>query len=126
MADLLEDLQTYFSAKGIMPVQSIFRDASPDKPASAVILYEYIGAGSLPQIAGATRNVQIVARDQSATTAKLKARELYHALETEDGILFLTDSRWSLIYIKQPPFKLKVENDLTYYCFNVSITTYVD
>ncbi|MNB67614.1 hypothetical protein D3C87_865220 [compost metagenome] len=126
MADLLEDIATYFSSKSLANIDQIFRDASPSKPGFAVILYEYEGTGALPQIAGATRNVQIVVRDKSATTAKNKARELHHSLETEDGILNLTPARWSLIYIKQPPFKLKVENDLVYYCFNVSITTFSD
>ncbi|MNU34908.1 hypothetical protein D3C71_234950 [compost metagenome] len=126
MADLIEDFQTFFASKGIAATNQIFRDASPDTDTFAVIIYEYEGAGALPQIAGATRNIQIVARDKSATAAKLKARELYHSLETEDGILNLTDSRWSLIYIKQPPFKLKVEKELVYYCFNISVTTFTD
>jgi hypothetical protein len=126
MADLLEDFSTYFASKGIASVNQIFRDASPETKTFAVIIYEYEGAGALPQIAGASRPIQIVARDKSATTAKLKARELYHSLQTEDGILNLTDSRWSLIYIKQPPFKLKTEGELVYYCFNLLVTTYSD
>lgn len=126
MADLIEDFQSYFVSKGLATVDQIFRDASPETKDFAVIIYEYEGAGALPQVAGASRNIQVVARDKSATAAKLKARELHHSLETEDGILNLTVDRWSLIYIKQPPFKLKTEKEMVYYCFNILVTTFSD
>lgn len=125
MSDLLQDFETYFKSKGIN--KQIFRDTIPDMPDSVIALYEYQGAGSLPQIEGATRPVQIVVRDKSATTAKVLARQLYNLLQTEDSILYLTAERWATIFLKEPPFKLKADDkDRIYYCFNVIVTTYED
>lgn len=125
MADLLQDFESYFKSKNVnIP---IFRDTMPDNPDNAIALYEYQGTRDFLQIDGATRPVQIVVRDKSATAAKVLARQLYSLLKTDDSILYLTSERWTTIYLKEPPFKLKADDkDRIYYCFNVITTTYED
>ena len=125
MADLLQDFESYFKSKNVNTL--IFRDTMPDKPDNAIALYEYQGSKDFPQIDGATRPVQIVVRDKSATAAKVLARQLYNLLQTDDSILYLTAERWAIVYLKEPPFKLKADDkDRIYYCFNVITTTYED
>lgn len=125
MKDLLLDLETYFVSNGI--VTSAFRDTILNEPDTAVALYEFQGSNGLPQIAGALRSVQVVSRDCSATAAKAKAKELYNALITEDGIINLTSERWCLLSLRQPPFKIKVDDaGRVYYGFNIGVTTYND
>ncbi|MMZ45706.1 hypothetical protein D3C75_232950 [compost metagenome] len=127
MQDLLEDIQEYFAVNLLFDKEAIFRDVALDKPDEAVILYEYEGSQGPPQIAGATRSVQVVVRSKSATRAKNKARELHRSLMTETGQVQLTAVRWSLIHLRQPPFKLKEDEEKrVYYCFNAGITTYID
>lgn len=125
MTDLLEDFEEFYIKQGI--VDALHRDTILDEPNEAQAIYEYQGTAGIAQIASSTRSVQIVARSTKATSAKLKAREMYNALVTEDGIINLTDERWALIHLRQPPFKMKIDgNDRVYYCFNASVTTYND
>jgi hypothetical protein len=125
MADLLFDIEAFFVSKGVASI--VYKDMAPDTPDNLIALYEYEGSTYIPQITGATRSVQFVVRDISATVAKTKARELYQSLVTEDGILNLTTERWCVIQLKQPPFRLKVdESGRVYYVFNASIKTYID
>lgn len=125
LTDLLEDLSTYFTASGMNTV--CYRDTMLDDQDDAVALYEYNGQTFAPQVSGANRSVQVVCRSKSPTTAKEQARLLYHALEVEDGILNLTASRWTMVDLASPPFKLKIdEKDRVYYCFNIKFITYPD
>lgn len=127
MADLLEDFGAYFSSAGLLSSTAFGIDHMPDKPASCVAVYEYAGSNGPPQVAGSSRSVQIVVRDESSRAAKMKADEIYRALDVEDGILNLTPERWCAIYLRQTPFKLKVdEQNRTYYAFNVGVTTFND
>lgn len=127
MADLLEDFGTYFSSAGLVTPSAFGMDQMPDKPASCVAVYEYAGGNGEQQVAGVLRSIQIVARDESARAAKAKANALYNALDTEDGILNLTPERWCAIQLRQPPFKMRVDNqNLTYYAFNVGVNTFND
>jgi len=126
MADLLADIQAYFTAAGLVD-GAFFLDASQDTPDKAITVYEYTGETGIPQVASVLRSVQVVARDKAANAARVKANSLYKALQTEDGILQLTAERWCMISLRQPPFKMKVDSaGRTYYCFNVGITTYED
>jgi hypothetical protein len=125
MADLLVDFETYFVAKGVASV--VYKDIAPDQPDILVALYEYEGSNPVAQIDGSSRSIQVMVRDVSAAAAKLKIKGIYNSLITEDGILDLTDTRWCTIYLKQPPFKMKVdESNRSYYVFNVAVTTYID
>jgi hypothetical protein len=127
VSDLLQDFETFYTALGLVSAGTFFRDTMPDKPDSSTALYEYGSSLPVPQIAGALRSIQVVTRDLNATTAKTKARALFNALETEDGILYLTVDRWTTISLKQLPFKLKVDDkERVYYCFNLDVITYKD
>jgi hypothetical protein len=123
MADLFVDFESYFKAKGVL-TEKLHMDSIPQEGNNAVVLYEYEGVGSLQQIGTSTRSLQLVVRDKSARAARLKAWEVYKSLESEDGIIYLTETRWSMIHLRQVPFKLKVdESGRSYYCFNIGITT---
>lgn len=123
--NLLNDIKTYLTNNGVsVPIN---RDYMPDKPDYCVALYEYQGYLPGPQIAGAIRPVQIVVRSNKPTEAYDLSSKILNLLRTEDGILNLTDDRWSAINIRQVPFKLKTdEAGRVYYCFNSDFTTYLD
>jgi hypothetical protein len=127
MSDLITDFESYFISLGHVVIGGIHHDTILDIPDTIVAIYEYQGAPNTPQIASVDRSIQIVTRDKSATNAKLKARVLYDALKTDDGILNLTTERWCMIYLRCTPYKMKVDTkDRVYYCFNLGVTTYED
>jgi hypothetical protein len=123
MADLFVDFQSYFNMQ-LLHDGVLHMDNLPQEGDNALALYEYEGVGSLSQIGSSTRSLQLVVRHKSARAARTKAWELYRSLQSDDGIVYLTTTRWTLIHLRQPPFKLKVdEAGRSYYCFNLSITT---
>jgi hypothetical protein len=127
LADLLSDLKTYFTSAQLVPDSIVFKDYMPNKPDTAVALYEYGGAVDVPQIEGATRSVQVCVRSKSTAEARTIINSLYASLQTEDGILNLTPERWTTVALRQLPFKMKTdEQDRNYYVFNVYFTTYTD
>lgn len=127
MANLLQDFEAYFTSKGLIDAGAFFRDTIPDLPDTAVAIYEYAGLAGVPQIPSVDRSIQIVTRDLSATNARSKCFDFYHALQSDEGIVNLTDTRWCMLIPKQPPFKLKVDDkERIYYCFNIELTTFSD
>lgn len=127
MADLLSDIKTYFTSLGIVPDNIVFKDYMPNKPDTAVAIYEYSGGTPLPQIDGVHRSVQVVVRSKNASEARSKINALYASLQTEDGILNFTPERWAMVYLRQTPFKMKTdESERHYFVFNMGITTYKD
>lgn len=125
MNDLLTDFESFFVGKEL--VTEVYKDIMPTEPNNLMSVYEYEGDSPSPQIAGAVRSIQIVVRDESSVKARTKAKEAYKLLDTEDGIISLTDARWGVIILKGPPFRLKTdEQNRVYYAFNLSITTYID
>lgn len=125
MATLLEDLKSYLVEGGVVPPDLCTLDSMPDKPDYVVTLYEYQGASPPPQIASAHYSVQIVVRAKKSTEAKQKAWDIYKALETEDGYLNITPTRWSMVYLREPPFRMKVDNSgRLHYGFNLGITSH--
>lgn len=98
-----------------------------EEPELAVALYEYEGVSPIPQITSVTRPVQVVVRSKSASQAHKLSSDIYKSLLTENGIINLTVDRWSAISLRQVPFKFKTdEAGRVYYCFNLSLTTYID
>lgn len=127
MANLLQDFETYFTTMGVITAGAFYKNTMLDTPDSAAAVYEYQGSVGLPQIASALRSIQIVARDKTDAGARAQINLLYNSLVTDDGILDLAPLRWSMIALRQPPFKMKVDTaGRTYYCFNVGVTTYTD
>lgn len=126
MAGLLSDIKAYLVGNSLIASSSIFEDSMPDSPDFVAALYEYQGTAPLPQIAGYSRSVQVVVRSKSYAQAKAKCDQFFEALNTEDGILYLTPDRWTLTILLQAPFKMKVDaGNRVYVCFNASITTYL-
>lgn len=128
MTDLLRDIETYLVAKGVVGSARVCIDTMLEYDGTTIALYEYSGKTPLPQITGAVRSVQVVVRDRSAATSRDTARAIYAVLTPgDDGIKYLTPERWCMLFIKQPPFKIKVDDaGRSFYGFNVDITTYVD
>jgi hypothetical protein len=124
---LLRDIKSYVVANTGINTSIITLDAMGDSPDTAIALYEYEGVSPIPQITSVTRSVQVVARSKSASEAHRLSSEIYRSLLTENGILNLTADRWSAINLRQVPFKFKTdEAGRVYYCFNLSLTTYID
>lgn len=123
MADLLFDFETYFKTHNAL--NELYKDYMPDKPDEVTVVQEYQGSSPIAQIASVDRSLQFVVRSKSAATAKTKAKELYKLLQTDDGILNLTPERWCMIFLRQTPFKIKVDDsNRVVYGFNVGVTTY--
>lgn len=123
--DLLYVVKSYLSNSGIES-GIIHLDAIPSEPPKAVALYEYGSSVPSPQIAGAVRSVQFVARDKTATAAKQMAWAMFKALDSEEGIVALSPERHAVVELKQVPFKLKVDTaGGVSYAFNANITTYI-
>ncbi|MNO66696.1 hypothetical protein D3C76_574920 [compost metagenome] len=127
MADLGKDFELYFANLGLLEDFAFGIDIMQHSPDAAISVYEYSGGGGAPQIAGAARSMQVVVRHSDPYTAKVKADALYHALDTDDGIIHLTPERWGALTLLQTSFKMRTdESDRVYYGFNLSITTYID
>lgn len=124
---LLRDLKSYIVANTDIESKIISVDAMGEEPELAVALYEYEGVSPIPQITSVTRPVQVVVRSKSASQAHKLSSDIYKSLLTENGIINLTVDRWSAINLRQVPFKFKTdEAGRVYYCFNLSLTTYID
>lgn len=125
MATLLEDIVTFLIDQGAVQGDGvdIFRDYSPDKPDTAIVLYEYMGGPITIGIDVSNRRVQISNRALSATTAKETSWKLYNILNTPiTPIRWLTPIRWATIVAQQAPFKLDVDtNKRVIYGFNITI-----
>jgi hypothetical protein len=127
MANLGEDFETFFATVGLLSDYAFGIDIMQHSPDAAISIYEYAGGGSAPQTAGAVRSIQVVVRSTEPLQAKVKADALYHSLDSDDGIVNLTEERWGAVTLLQTPFKMRVdEKDRVYYGFNLSITTYID
>lgn len=128
---LLLDIILYFKSKSLVEDDGIdaFRDFTPEKPDNLVALHEYRGSPSIPQDPRVHRSVQVTVRDLNADTSRQRAVDLFQALYTTDETrrIDFTPDRWGQVYLRQPPFRMKMdENNRTVYCFNVGITTTIN
>lgn len=130
MNDLLRDFKDYFKGKGLVTEENCSLDymASTKDPNNVQIaINEYQGVAGRAQDPSAHRSIQIVVRSQRVSDARGKIKELYNSLLTDNHIIQLTPERWGMLYLRQPPFKYKVdENHRVHYAFNLGITTYLD
>lgn len=130
--ELLLDVATFLVANLIATGDGvdIFRDFTPEEPDSLIALHEYAGDPSSLYDPAVHRSFQVSCRDKNANTARLKALEVFEALrDAQDGAgkVDLTSTRCGQVYLRQTPFKLKVdENARVYYAFNVGITTTIE
>ncbi|MNM22025.1 hypothetical protein D3C81_323940 [compost metagenome] len=127
MADIFEDFETYFTAQGLLDETPLQFDGFQTVPDKAVAIMEYEGASAPMQVTGTYRSFQLVVRDKSVLGARTRAHAFYRSLYVPMGILNLTEERWIQLVLKQPPFKLKIdEAGRTYYCFNFGANTFID
>jgi hypothetical protein len=126
---LLLDLATFLVANELATEDGVdvFRDFTPEEPDSLIALHEYAGDPASLYDPAVHRSVQVSCRDKNADTARLKALAVFNALkDAQDGAgkVALTSTRWGQVYLRQPPFLLRRdENARVYYGFNVGITT---
>lgn len=123
---LLLDIVTFLTVKGVVAGDGVdaFRDFTPEAPDSLVALHEYPGDPATPYDECVHRSVQVTVRNKDADIARQKALEIFKLLNTDNRIVYFTPTRWGQVYLRQPPFKIKQdENDRVYYGFNVGITT---
>ena len=125
---LLLDIVEYFVSNGLADGdgEDCFRDFSPEEPDDVIVLYEYIGSPAVDFDEIVHRSVQVTVRSKDPDVARDKALALYKILYVEDGSrrVDFTKSRWGQVSLRQPPFKIKIdENDRIVYGFNMGITT---
>lgn len=129
---LLLDIVTFLTTEELVVGDGVdaFRDFMPEAPDSLVVLIEYKGDAMHLYDPTAHRSVQVSARDNDADAARNKALTIFKAFQEaqmEDGRVDLTTTRWGQVYLRQPPFLLKRdENNRTIYAFNVGITTTIE
>lgn len=107
-----------------------FRDFTPEEPDNIVVIHEYKGDPASLYDDAVHRSVQISVRNKKADVARQKALEIFKTFrdaQNEDGKIVLTTERWGQVYLRQPPFFLKRdENSRTLYAFNIGITTTIE
>ena len=129
---LLLDITLFLVSKSVATGDGVdvFRDFTPEEPDSLVALHEYTGDPASLFDPIVHRSVQVIARDPDADVARQKAVEIFKTLwdeMKEDGRIDLTLERWGQLYLRQPPFFMKRdENNRTYYAFNIGITTTIE
>ena len=126
---LLEDIVTYFTAKGLIEGDGVdaFRDFKPEMPDNIVSLHEYKGDPVSMYTDVVHRSVQVVVRNKSAVAAQDLAKKLCKALlddMADNKRVDFTPTRWGQVHIRQAPYKFSQdESDRVLYGFNLGITT---
>lgn len=129
MNPLLLDIATYLASRGLVQGDGIdvFRDFYPEEPDDVVVLYEYKGDEVLPYEDKVNRSVQVAVRSPDADTARTKALSIFKALQSETCLIYFTNDRWGQVYLRQSPFKIKIdENSRAVYGFNIGVTTTIE
>lgn len=126
---LLLDIALFLVAKSLATGDGIdvFRDFTPEEPDTLIALHEYNGDPASTYDPSVHRSVQISCRNKDANTARQKALDIFQAFQAAQsyvGKVQLTTERWGQVFLRQPPFRYKTdENDRVYYAFNLGITT---
>lgn len=128
---LLLDIVTFLTSNRVIEGDGIdaFRDFVPEAPDNLVAITEYAGNPMVPYEPTAHRSVQISVRNKSADEARKKALEIFKVLqpESEDKRVDFTPDRWGQVSFRQPPFRMKTDNnDRVTYGFNMGITTTIE
>jgi hypothetical protein len=129
---LLEDIGLFLVANNIATGDGIdiFRDFTPEQPDSLIALHEYNGDSASFYDSSVHRSIQVLSRDLNADAARQKTLDIFTAIpaaQSAIGIVHFTSERWGQVFLRQPPFKLKVdENNRVYYAFNIGITTTIE
>lgn len=129
---LLLDIVLFLVSKSEVTADGVdvFRDFTPEGPDSLVALHEYAGDSVSTYDVSVHRSVQVITRDRDADLARQKAVKVFKALQDArgyDGRVDFTPTRWGQLYLRQPPFFMKRdENNRTYYAFNIGITTTIE
>lgn len=126
---LLLDMVLYLQSNGLVEGDGIdaFRDFLPEAPDNVVTLYEYAGDPVVNYERAVNRSVQVLVRNINANNARSAALEIYKVLYSTTTRVDFTPSRFAAVYIRQPPFKLRIdESNRTIYCFNLGVTTSID
>lgn len=123
---LLLDIVSYLKDNSFVTDDGVdaFRDFMPDDPDNIVVVFEYNGMPPSDDGHYTNRSIQIAVRNASADAAKLLARNICNKLRVENNFVKLTDTTWSLVYIRNTPIKIKVDDrGRSVYAFNIGITS---
>lgn len=129
---LLLDISIFLKNNGLTSGDGVdtFRDFTPEKPDSIVVLNEYTGDPVLTYVDEVHRSVQIVARSRDADEARSKVLSIFKLFKDKQdsvGKVTFTSERWGQVFLRQTPFKLQVDkNNRVYYAFNIGITTTIE
>lgn len=129
---LLLDIALFLKNANIITDDGIdlFRDFTPEEPDNLVSLHEYSGTNAIFYDPSVHRSVQILCRNTDADEARKKTLSIYKLLVDNQslvGVVQFTPERWGQVFLRQPPFRFKTdENNRVYYAFNIGITTTVE
>lgn len=123
------DIVTYLTNKNLVVGDGAdtFRDFTPNKPDSVVVLTEYNGSPACYYDSNVNRSIQVLVRDKDADIARTKALSIYKSLVSENLIVKFTETRWGQVHLRQTPFRLTTDDsNRVSYVFNVGITTTIE
>jgi len=126
LAELLLDVKNYLVAQiGSLTSAMVFRDYSPADGILVVVLQEYQGAPATLGETVAHRSVQVTARSKDLVIAKNMAWAMYRALQEPETLkVQFTVGRWGLVYLRQTPYKMRIDEfGRVVYGFNMGVTT---
>ncbi len=129
---LLLDIVLFLKSKSIIIDDGVdaFRDFTPEEPDNLVAIHEYSGDPASLYDPNVHRSIQVTTRDLDTDVARQKSVAIFKAFQEaqmEDGRVDLTSERWGQVYLRQPPFLLKRDdNNRTIYAFNIGITTTIE
>lgn len=130
MAYLLEDIANHIIANKLSDelAKDIFTEYMPDNPSNLVTLSEYTGSGSaLGMENTSNRSVQIRVRNQLSGEARKLSWSIYKLLDNPENREIRLKDRWTLMYPRQTPIKLSVDDKgRSSWIFNIGVTTNYD
>lgn len=130
MAYLLEDIANYIIDNKLANelAKDIFTEYMPDNPSNVIVLSEYTGSGSaLGMENTSNRSVQVRVRNQLSGEARKLSWSIYKLLDNPENREIKLKDRWTLMYPRQTPTKLSVDDKgRSSWVFNIGVTTNYD
>lgn len=127
MADFLDDFETFLTVKSLNDGINITHDQYPDSSEPCIALLAYGGSVLSTHTAGSTRPVQIRVMHESYKKARDVAQVIFSSLLSDDGVVYLTPDRWTVITALNLPIKIEEDNrGRVHFGFNIEVITDIE
>jgi len=126
LAELTRDMALYLRDQGHVTAinMDVFLDNRPDKPDNLVSIYDTGGFPAEQAITDLKRTAQMLIRDKSYDAARIKAWDIYKALDKPGNRVIISNGRKMLVKAVQPPtFLNRDASDRALFVFNIQMWT---